>query len=82
MTLANVADFLLWCTLINGGILLVWTVLFLLAKDFIYGFHSKIFLISKEDYHQAILSALGWFKILFIIFNLTPWIVFNCMVNN
>ena len=72
MNLATLTDFFLWCTLINGGILILWTVVFLAAPDFVYNIHKRWFPISRDTYNAIIYTLLGEFKLRFIVFNLVP----------
>lgn len=41
MLLQDLKPFLLYCTLINYAILLVWFAAFVLAHDFVYRLHSR-----------------------------------------
>jgi hypothetical protein len=45
MSIELTRSFLLWCTVINYGILLVWFLLFTLAHDWMRRFHGRWFLI-------------------------------------
>lgn len=47
---------LLWWTIINYGILLVWIFAFMLARDWIYQFHGR-FCLSVEQFDFAGMSA-------------------------
>ena len=42
MNIEVVRRVLLWCTVINYGILLVWFFVFMLAHDWMYQFHGRI----------------------------------------
>ena len=54
--------------------LVFWAVMFLLALDFVYSMHSKWFHISRETFNVAIYSFLGFFKIVFLVFNVVPYV--------
>jgi hypothetical protein len=41
MTIEVVRRALLWCTVINYGILLMWFLVFILAHDWIYNLHGR-----------------------------------------
>ena len=58
MSLELTPDFLLWCTLINFGILLMWFMWFVFAHDWVLEFHGKWFRLSREQF-DAIHYA-GW----------------------
>jgi hypothetical protein len=74
MNIQTMTSFFMWCTIINGALLILWTVLFLLAPNFIYRIQHRWFPIPRETFDVVIYSFLGCFKIVFIIFNLVPWI--------
>lgn len=74
MDIQTLTNFFMWCTIMNGGILILWTVFFLFAPDFIYRIQSRWFPIPREIYNVAIYSFLGIFKIVFLIFNVVPYV--------
>jgi hypothetical protein len=41
---------LLWCTVINYGIMTVWFLLFVFAHNFMLGVHGKWFRLSGEHF--------------------------------
>ena len=77
MDIETLRSFFMWCTLINGGLLMLWTVMFLAAPDLVYRTQRKFFPISKEVFNVVMYSFLGLFKILFLIFNLVPFIALS-----
>jgi hypothetical protein len=74
MTMEVLTDFLLWCSIINGGLLLFSTVLFVFASDFVYSVHSLWFSIPRENYDTAIFSYLGMYNIGILVFNLVAYV--------
>lgn len=74
MAIAALKTFFMWCTIINGGMLIVSSIMFMFVADWVYQIHSKWFSISREAFNVAIYSFIGLYKILIIIFNLVPWI--------
>ena len=75
MDIQTITSFFLWCTILNGGILAVWTIFFVFAPDFAYRTQSKFFPISRESYNVVIYSSIGVFRIFFVVFNLVPLVV-------
>ena len=43
MTIEGTRNFLLWCTVINYVVLLVWFLVFVFARDWIQGIHGRWF---------------------------------------
>jgi len=75
MDIQVLTSFFMWCTIINGGMLIFAALMFLLIPDFIYRLHTRWIAMSREAFNVVIYSILGFFKIIFIFFNLVPWIV-------
>jgi hypothetical protein len=73
MELQTLTRFFMWCTILNGSILALWSITFLLAPDFIYRLQTKWFPLPRETYNVVIYSFLGLFKIFFLIFNIVPY---------
>lgn len=67
--------FLGWCTIINAALLVLTTLMVALAGGWIHGMHSKFHRISRESFNIAMYYMVGIFKLLFIVFNLVPYIV-------
>ena len=74
MDIRILTDFFMWCTIINGGLLVFWTIMFLSAPDWVYRTQSKWFPISRETFDVAIYAFLGFFKIVFLAFNVVPYV--------
>lgn len=75
MDMMTFKTFILWCTLINLGILLFSTLMIAAMPDLIHRLQSRFFGISREVFDVAVYSYLGIFKIIWIIFNFTPCLV-------
>jgi hypothetical protein len=74
MNIQTLETFFMWCTVLNGGILLLWTAFFLFAPDFLYRMQSKWFPIPRETYNTVMYSFLGFFKLVFLVFNVVPYL--------
>ncbi len=74
MTLELVRDTLGWCAAINFGLLIVWFVGFLVARDWIRRLHGKIFKFSEESFDAIHYAGMAIFKLLIVVFNLVPYI--------
>ena len=74
MDMPTLTMFFMWCTIINGGILMLWTMFFVFAPDFVYRVQSKWFPIPRETYNVVVYAFLGAFKIVFIVFNIVPYV--------
>ncbi len=74
MDIQTLTTFFMWCTIINGALLVISAIMCTLAQNFVYRIHSKLFHISRDSFNVAIYSFIGLFKILFIVFNIVPYI--------
>lgn len=74
MTIQTLTDFFMWCTVINGAVLVFWTVMCMWAPNFVYRIQSHWFPIPRETFNVVIYSFIGVFKIVFIAFNLVPYV--------
>ena len=67
-------SFFMWCTIINGSLLVLWTMMCVVAPDLVYRMQSKWFPIPREIFNVVIYSFLGLFKIVFLVFNVVPYV--------
>ncbi len=59
MTIDLVRDALLWCFIINIGILLWWFLFFTLAHEWVYQFHGKWFKLSVDKFDAIHYASIG-----------------------
>ena len=74
MTIEVLRNMLLWCTIINFGMLTLWFVMFTLAGGWVYRKHSKWFPMSREAFNAMHYAGMGLFKLAIFVFNLVPWL--------
>ncbi|MGE9759597.1 MULTISPECIES: DUF6868 family protein [Pseudomonadaceae] len=72
MPLLDLKPFLLYCTLINYVILLVWFAAFTLAHDFVYRLHSRWFTLPVEQFDAIHYGGMAVYKIGVLLLNLVP----------
>jgi hypothetical protein len=82
MNIETVRRVLLWCTIINYGILLVWFFVFMLAHAWLYQFHSRWFRLSVEQFDMLHYAGMSIFKIGIILLNLVPYIALRICQRN
>ena len=73
MTIDLVRDALLWCFIINIGILLWWFLFVTLAHDWVYQFHGKWFKLSVDKFDAIHYAGMAFFKICIFLFNIVPY---------
>ena len=79
MNIELAREFLLYCTIINFGILMVWFAFFALARDWVHRLHGRWFRLSAEQFDAAHYTGMAIFKIGIILFNLVPLVVLYIM---
>ena len=79
MDIRKLRSFFMWCTILDGALLLVWTLVWTFAPDWLYGVQHWWFPLSKDAYMVAMYGFVGFFKILFLTFNVVPFIAL-CIV--
>jgi len=73
MTIDLVRGALLWCFIINVGILLWWFLFFTLAHDWVYQFHAKWFKLPVEKFDAIHYAGMAFYKLCIFVFNLVPY---------
>jgi hypothetical protein len=74
MDIQTLTTFFMWCTIMNGALLVLWTTMLILAPDLVYRTQSKWFSIPRATFNVVIYSFLGLFKIVFLVFNVVPYV--------
>ncbi|MEN8250972.1 MAG: DUF6868 family protein [Bacteroidota bacterium] len=67
-------SFFMWCTIINGTLLVFSFIFCVIVPDLLYNIHGRMFQIPAETLNVLIYSFLGIFKIFWFIFNVTPYV--------
>ncbi len=79
MDIQTLQTFFMWCTIINGGLLVYSAIFLTFAPNWIYKIQSKWYPISREAFNVIIYSFLGLYKLFFITFNIVPYIALRIM---
>jgi hypothetical protein len=81
MTIDAAQGFLLWCLLVNYGILLLWLLVFWLGHDWMLRLHSRWFHMSKERFDGIHYAAMAVYKVGILLFNLTPYVALRLVLH-
>ena len=79
MDLESLRLFFMWCSLINGCLLVFLGLFLMFAGGFVHQVHKRWFPMSKDAFHVVVYSLLGAYKILVIVFNIVPLLAFLIM---
>jgi hypothetical protein len=74
MDIQTLTSFFMWCTIINGALLIYWSMFCVFAPDWVYRMQSRWFPLKRETFDVVIYAFLGGFKGLFIVVNLVPYV--------
>lgn len=74
MDIGTVREVLLWCTVINYGVLIWWFLIFTLAHDWIHRLHGRWFRLPAEQFDAIHYGGMAIYKIGILLFNLTPYV--------
>lgn len=80
MDIKRLKRFFMWCTILNGGLLIFMALMVILVPNRIYNIQSQWFSISRDTFNIIIFAFLGLFKIFFFVFNLVPYIAL-CIID-
>lgn len=75
MDIGTLRAFFGWCTVLNGGLLLVVSlVVCTMAGDWTYRMTSRWFPISRETFNVTLYCFIGAMKLVVLMLNLVPYI--------
>jgi hypothetical protein len=74
MTVESTQALLLWCLVINYGILLLWFLVFWFGHDWMFRLHRRWFNLSKERFDCIQYASMAAYKVAILLLNLTPYI--------
>lgn len=74
MSMEALRHFLLWCTVIDYGVLLLWTALTVFGFGGMQRLCSRLYGVSAEHFYAINFAGIVFFKSAVIVFNLVPLI--------
>ena len=74
MNIQKLTAFFLWCTVINGCLLIFTFIIGTMGMDLAASIHGHLFQISREAINVAFYSFLGLYKIFWLVFNVVPYV--------
>ncbi|MDR2876005.1 MAG: hypothetical protein LBV44_08790 [Methylobacillus sp.] len=79
MNIPELKQFLLYSTLLNYAVLIVWFVVFVVARDSLRGLHTRWFKLSPENFDAIHYAGMAVYKIGVLLLNLVPLLALYCM---
>ena len=77
-----VREFLLWCLVINYGVLLLWFAAFWFGHRWLFTLHSRWFHLSEERFDGIHYLGMAVYKIGILLFDLVPYLVLWIMARH
>lgn len=75
-------DFLLWCTLLNYLVLLLWFAVFKLARDWMFRLHGRWFRLTPTQFDAAHYAGMAVYKVGILLLNLVPLIALSIVAGH
>ncbi len=82
MNIQTLTAFFKWCTMVNGTLLVLGIVVFMVAPGAGYQVQAIMFPLTQESFNAVMYASLGLFKILFLIFNIVPYAALRIVGKN
>ena len=73
-------NFLLWCTILNYLILLLWFGAFSLAHDWMFNLHGRWFHVTPAQFDSLHYGGMTVYKVGILLLNLVPLIALSILV--
>jgi len=77
MSLATLKIVLLWSLAINYGVLLVWVLVIVVARDAFYRINTRLFRVSAQTFDTVNYGGIAAYKCCIIFFNIVPWVALS-----
>ncbi len=74
MNIETVRDVLLWCAVLNYGVLLIWFGVLTLARDWMQRLHGRWFRLTENQFDLLHYGGMAIYKIGVLLFNLVPYV--------
>lgn len=73
ISIETLTRFFMWCTFLNGGVLILWTGFLTFAPELTYRTQKRWFPASRERFDLFMYGFLGLYKLLFLTFSVVPY---------
>ena len=79
ISVAALAEFFGWCTIINLGIYLFTVIALILFRDMAFRINARIFSISQKDVARVSFQYVGAYKLAITMLCFVPWVALKIM---
>jgi len=81
MSIYQVREILMWCSIINVGLMIAMFLILWLGRDWVYKMHSRSFRMTESQFNVVVYSFLGMYKLFIYFFNIIPFIAISIVTN-
>jgi hypothetical protein len=74
MSMEMARNALLWCTVLNYGLVVVWFWLYVLAREWLYRLWGRWFRLTAEQFDTISFAGMVLYKVGILLFNLVPYV--------
>ena len=74
MDMQTLTTLFMWCTILNGGLLILSFLMVISVGDLAYKIHGSWFPMPRETYNAVLFSFIAIFKMLWLVFNVVPFL--------
>lgn len=82
MNHSPLGSFLLWCTILNYLVLLLWFAAFSLAHNWMFTLHGRWFRLTAAQFDALHYGGMAVYKIGILLLNLVPLIALNIVARH
>jgi hypothetical protein len=82
MTIDFMRHFLLWCLGFSYSVLILWFLVFVLARNWLFRLHTRWFKLSDETFDRIHYASMAIYKVGILLFNLVPYAALCVMRNS
>lgn len=79
MNIDMLREAVLYCTIINLGLLTFWGLLFLLPHEWMYRWVGRVFRLSAEQLDAINYAGIVLYKLAVLLFNVVPYLALRIM---
>jgi len=72
MSIEMARSTLLWCTVINYGVLVIWFLLYMLPHGWLYRLWGRWFRLTAEQFDTLNFAGMALYKVGILLLNLVP----------
>lgn len=79
MNAENALDFFGWCSVFHIVILSIWSITFMLGRNWMYRLHGRLFPMPEPTFNAIHYAGIAIYKVIAIVFAFVPWLVLRLM---